>query len=256
LSCASPADSCSLANFFVGDPDLKQVVAHTYEGGLRGRLSPFTGATLSYDLSLYRTDLDNDIAFVNSLTLGRAYFTNVGKTRRQGVDASVSLTAGRWSAYVAYAHTEATYRTGFVESGGSNPDADANGNLTITPGDRLPGVPADQIKLGVNVQVTGKLTLGAVGVGQSGQYLFGDEANLTPKLPGVFVLNLNAAYQATPGLQLFVRVENATDRTHSTYGTFSPTNSVDLAQAPGAANPRSYSPAAPIGAYGGVRFRF
>ena len=256
LSCAGPNDSCSLANFFVGDPNLKQVVAHTFEGGVRGRFTPFSGARLSYDLSLYRTDLDNDIIFVNSVTLGRAYFTNVGKTRRQGADANVTLTAGRWSTYVAYAHTEATYRTGFVESGGSNPGADANGNLTINSGDRLPGVPADQVKLGVDWQVTGKLTIGAVGIGQSGQYLFGDEANLTPKLPGFFVLNLNAAYQLTSRLQLFVRVENATDRTYYTYGTFSPTSSIYLAQAPTASNPRSYSPAAPVGAYGGVRFRF
>ena len=34
LSCAGPANSCSLANFFVGDPDLKQVVAHTVEAGI------------------------------------------------------------------------------------------------------------------------------------------------------------------------------------------------------------------------------
>ena len=29
LSCAGPSNSCSLANFFVGDPDLKQVVSRT-----------------------------------------------------------------------------------------------------------------------------------------------------------------------------------------------------------------------------------
>src|ERR1019366_1333719 len=38
LSCAGPTASCSLANFFVGDPNLKQVVAHTVELGLRGTL--------------------------------------------------------------------------------------------------------------------------------------------------------------------------------------------------------------------------
>ena len=37
---ASPAHSCSLANFFVGDPNLKQVVAQTVEAGLRGGVSP------------------------------------------------------------------------------------------------------------------------------------------------------------------------------------------------------------------------
>ena len=32
LSCASAASPCSLANFFVGDPSLQQVVAHTGRG--------------------------------------------------------------------------------------------------------------------------------------------------------------------------------------------------------------------------------
>ena len=256
LSCASPADSCSLANFFVGDPDLKQVVAHTFEAGLRGRMSPFAGARLSYDLGLYRTDLDNDIVFVNSTTLNRAYFTNVNKTRRQGIDADVQFRSGRWLAYVAYSRTEATYQSGFVESGGSNPAADADGNLTITPGDRLPGVPPNQVKLGVQVQATDRFSLGATAVGQSGQYLFSDEANVTPELPGFFVLNLNASYQLTPHLQLFARAENVTDKTYYTYGTFSPTDSVYLAQAPNATNPRSYSLAAPIAGFGGIRVTF
>jgi iron complex outermembrane receptor protein len=35
-----------------------------------------------------------------------------------------------------------------------------------------------------------------------------------------------------------------------------PTSAVPIAQAPGATNPRSYSPAAPIGALVGVRVTF
>ncbi|HEX3888966.1 MAG TPA: TonB-dependent receptor [Phenylobacterium sp.] len=255
LSCAGPNDSCSLANFFVGDPDLKQVVAHTYEGGVRGHFDVASGA-LSYDLGLYRTDLDNDIIFVNSVTLGRAFFTNIGSTRRQGVDADLQFKADRWSAYLAYAHTDATYQSGFVEAAGGNPAADADGNLTISPGDRFPGVPADQVKLGFEVRATDKLTLGVAAVGQSGAYLFGDEANVTPKLPGFFVVNLNATYQITPNLQVFARVENVGDEKYYTYGTFSPTSSVFLSQAPAASDPRSYSPAAPVGGFGGVRLTF
>ena len=256
LSCASPADACSLANFFVGDPALKQVVAHTAEAGLRGEAAPWPRATLDYSLGLYRSDLDDDIAFVNSVTLGRAYFTNVGRTRRQGLEASLQWRTVRWLAWVDYSHTEATYQSGFVEAGGENPAADANGNLTIRPGDRFPGVPANQVKLGVRFQATARLILGATAIGQDGAYLFGDEANLSPRLPGYFVVNLNASYQLTRGLQLFARVENAADARYYTYGTFSPTATVNLVQAPGAANPRSYSPAAPVGGFGGVRVRF
>ena len=255
LSCAGPNDSCSLANFFVGDPNLKQVIAHTVEAGLRGQ-TPAADGTLSYTLGLYRTDLSDDIVFINSVTLGRAYFTNIGGTQRQGVDAEVRFKDARWSAYVAYSHTDATYRSGFVESAGSNPDGDVNGNLTITPGDHMPGIPQEQVKLGLTFKPTDKLSVGATAVGQSGSYLFGDEANLTPQLPGFFVLNLNASYQATAHVELFTHVDNVTDARYYTFGAFSPTTSVFLAQAPNATNPRSYSLAAPVGAFGGVKVTF
>ncbi|HEY2047775.1 MAG TPA: TonB-dependent receptor [Caulobacteraceae bacterium] len=255
LSCAGPQDSCSLANFFVGDPDLKQVVAHTVEAGLRGAFDG-GGVRVEYHLGLYRSELDDDIVFVNSVTLNRAYFTNVGATRRQGVDADLQVTDGPWSAHLAYAYTDATYQSGFVEAAGSNPVADANDEVTIVPGDRLPGIPLNQVKLRLQWQATGRLSLAVTGVGQTGEYLFGDEANLTPRLPGFFIVNLDAAYRLTRRVQLFARVENVTNRTYYTYGTFSPTSQVFLVQAPGASDPRSYSPASPIGASGGVRVSF
>jgi iron complex outermembrane recepter protein len=256
LSCASPADSCSLANFFVGDPNLKQVVARTVEAGVRGTFAIGDTDHLSYNLGLYRSDLSDDIIFVNSVTLNRAFFTNVGQTRRQGIDAGIHYKTPRWSAYLVYTYTKATYQSGFVEAAGSNPAADANGNITINPGDQLPGVPVHQGKLGVTYHVTDQWTIGGVLIAQSSQYLFGDEANLTPPLPGFVTLNLSTSYQLTPHIQFFASVENVTDSKYYTYGTFSPTTSVYLAQAPNATNPRAYSPAAPIGGFGGVRISF
>src|SRR5262249_44731339 len=121
LSCAGPNNSCSLANFFVGDPNLQQVVSHTIEAGVRGSGSPFDGAKLTYNLALYRSNLDNDIAFINSVTQGRAYFANVGQTRRQGVDVGVQLKTERWKAYIAYSYINATFQSGFTEAAGNNP---------------------------------------------------------------------------------------------------------------------------------------
>ena len=256
LSCASPANSCSLANFFVGDPDLQQVVAHTFEVGVRGNVTPFDGAKLSYNLDYFRSTLDNDIAFINSVTQGRAFFANIGQTRRQGVDASVQLKTDRWLAWIAYTYINATYLSGFVEASGSNPAADADGNITINPGNRLSGIPAHQVKLGFNYKVTDKWTVGASAIGVTTAFLFGDEANLTAQLPGYFTVNLNTSYQLTKNVQLFAWAQNITNARYYTFGTFSPTSAVAIAQAPGASNPRSYSPAAPIGGFGGIRVTF
>ncbi len=256
LSCAGPENSCSLANFFVGDPNLKQVVAHTVEAGLRGHVALPYNARLGYDFGLFHTDSDDDIIFINSVTLNRAFFANVGQTRRQGVSARADVKWQGVTAYVNYTYTDATFQTGYVESAGSNPVADANGNITIQPGDTLPGVPRSILKMGLDADLTESWHAGLDGQLQSGQYLFGDEANLTPRLPGYFTLNVHTAYDVTRSVQVFANAQNVLDRRYYTFGTFSPTNSVYLAQAPTATNPRSYSLAAPVGFFGGVKVRF
>jgi iron complex outermembrane receptor protein len=256
LSCAGPQNSCSLANFFVGDPDLKQVVAHTVEAGVRGRFSLPYDSRLSYDVSLFHTDSDDDIIFINSVTLNRAFFANVGQTRRQGVSARADYKIDRFTAFVDYTYTDATFQTGYVEAGGSNPGQDANGNITVQPGDELPGVPRNVLKVGLDADITEAWKIGGDGQLQSGQYLFGDEANLTPRLPGYFVMNLHTSYDITPHFQLFASAQNVLDRRYFTYGTFSPTSSVYLVQDPTASNPRSYSLAAPLGFFGGAKVQF
>ncbi len=256
LSCAGPTNSCSLANFFVGDPSLQQVISYTAEAGVRGTFTPFDGANITYNLGLFHTDLNNDIALINSVTTGRAFFANIGDTRRQGIDVGVQLKTDRWLAYVAYTYTDATFQSGFTELAGSNPAADANGNITVQRGNRMPSIPVNQVKLGVYYKATDKWTVGATAIGASTAFLFGDEANLTPPLPGYFTVNLSTSYQLTDHIQLFAWAQNITNARYYTFGTFSPTSSVFLAQAPGATNPRSLSPAAPIGGFGGVRVTF
>ena len=89
-------------------------------------------------------------------------------------------------------------------------------------GNRLPGVPQNQIKFGVQYGVTDRW--------RSGQFLFGDEPNLNPKLPSYVTLNLNTSYQVTDHFQIFGLVQNVTDARYYTYGTFSPVSSVALAR--------------------------
>jgi len=256
LTCSSAASPCSLANFFTGDPNLQQVVSHTIEAGVRSQLRPLEGTTVTSNIAYYRSTLNNDILFVNSPIQGRALFQNVGTTLRQGVDLSLQAKTDRLLAWLSYSYIDATFQTGFTASSVNNPGADADGNIQVQPGNHLPGIPSNLWKLGFDYKVTDAWTVGGTGVAASGQFLFGDEANLTSKTPAYFVLNLHTSYQLTPNLQLFGLIENAFNTAFYTFGTFSPTSSVFIAQAPGAANPRSYSPAPPIAGTVGIRVTF
>jgi iron complex outermembrane recepter protein len=256
LSCASPASPCSLANFFTGDPNLKQVVAKTIEAGFRGRLIPIPDSKLDWNLSLFHSDLDDDIEFVQSVVLGRGFFQNVGATRRQGIDAGLHFNSDRWTAWASYTYTNATFQSAFAESSPENPGADANGDIQVQAGDRLPGIPTHMLKLGVQYKITDAWTVGATGIAASSQYLFGDEANLAKTMPGYFVLNLNTSYKVTRNIEIFALLQNVLDARYYVYGTFSPTSSLQFYPAPGATDTRSFNIAAPIAGFAGVRVTF
>jgi hypothetical protein len=135
--------------------------------------------------------------------------------------------------------TEREHSRSELESSPENPYADANGNIQVSPGNKLPGIPAHLLKVGFEYKVTDQWRVGATGVAASGQYLFGDEANLTAKLPGYFVVGLNSSYQVTKHVQLFGLLQNASNGKIYLYGTFSPTSTVTFIPAPGTTNTRS-----------------
>lgn len=260
LSCASPQASCTLANFLSGDPDLRQIVARTLEVGLRGAAVGPAGSTLSYSTDYYRTITSDDIEFLQSPynPIGAGYFSNIGNVKRAGFDLALRLDAPRWHAYFTYSRVDATYLDSFIEQTNS-PAANGDGNITVLPGDYLPGIPKNLFKFGTSYDVTPKWTVGISANAQTSSFLYGDAANLTPPLPGYLSLNFNTSYQLTPKLQVFGEIDNLTDATYYEYGTFSPTGSqggVYVAQAPNYNNPRSYSIAAPIAGYAGIKVKF
>ncbi len=255
LSCASPQAPCSLTNFFVGDPDLKQVVSHSVEAGVNAHYSVGGGRLVGH-AGYFRTQNDDDIQFVTSLTVGRAYFRNVGQTLRQGAEGSLSYKTRRVLAYASYTYTAATFRTPLVLSNPDNPGADANGNYVVKPGDTLPGVPMHAVKFGSQVDVTRAWSAGITGIAASGQYLFGDEGNQSQKTSGYVVFNFNTQYQLTAHLQVFGTIENMFGARYETYGTFGPTAAVPIVQVPNASNPRSLTPGAPVAGFCGVRYTF
>ncbi|WP_157218119.1 TonB-dependent receptor [Flavisphingomonas formosensis] len=243
LSCAGPDDPCSFTNFFVGDPPLKQVVSKTWEAGGLGRVA-WSGWTIDWMLSAYRAGNYDDIQFIASDVRGRAYFQNIGRTRRQGVEASIAATQGRWTARFGYAFTDATYRTPLTLNSPDNPAASDDGTIEVRRGNRLPGIPRHRATLSIDY-AGDAFSLGGDVQLQGGQYLFGDEANLQPRTKGFAVVNLRGAVRLFGPVRLFAEISNLLDRHYATYGTFSETDSVYLAEAPDASDPRSLSPAAP-----------
>lgn len=254
LSCASAADPCSLTDFFLADPPLKLVTARTFEAGLRGK-GHGGGLAWTWSAGLFRTDTENEISRVASAVFGRGFFENIGRTRRQGVEAQGEVAHGRWHGFATYAMTDATFQSPLTLTSPDNPAADANGLIQVRPGDRLPGVPRQRLKLGIGYQAPGfRISLDATHA--SSRPLAGDEANLTPPVPGYTVANLAWAVHLVRDLELFGSVENLTDRRYATFGTFSPAASVPIAEAPGASNPRSYTPGPPRTLEIGLRLAF
>jgi len=256
LACADPGRPCSLGNFFVADPSLKQVVTHTYELGIRGRFDAFDGARLTWNFGLFRADSEDDIVNVSSPLQNRGFFLNAGNTRRQGVEAGIGVKMERWSAYVDYSLIDATFQSPLTLNSPNNPAADAGGQIHVKPGDHLPGIPRYRVKVGGDYAATERWTIGANLVTASGQYLRGDESNLNAKLGGYTVVDLHTSYDITEGFQIFGLVQNLLDTKYATFGTFAGTAAVPLVEAPGARNPRSASPAPPFAAFGGIRIKF
>ncbi len=256
LSCADPTSPCSLTNFFVGDPPLDQVVARTIEAGLRGQVANLGGVSIDWHTGGFTTTSRHDIQYVASGTIGRAYFRNIGSTRRRGLEAGLTLTTDRLTAYLDYSLTDATYRTALALDSPDNPEADANGQIMVSPGDRLPGIPEHSLKFGAHYRATTQLALALTGRAVTGQSLFGDEANLNPKTSGYVVMNAHASYTLFDKVELYVTIDNLFDKHYATYGTFSATDEIPLLEAPDARNTRALSPAPPTAFYAGTRIRF
>jgi outer membrane receptor protein involved in Fe transport len=259
LGCADPVRPCIVASFLVSDPPLKQVVARTLEAGLRGshELSPDVG-TLGWKLGVFHTDDQNDILNIPSPDQqGFGYFQNVGATRRQGVEAEINLKSGNLNVYASYAFVDATFRSALTLASNS-PFADSDGNIQVVPGDHVPMIPRDRIKLGADYLVTPAFKVGADMIGVGSQYYVGDESNQAEKLPAYAVFNASASYQLTKNIQIYARVENILDNHYYTYGAFFDTSAIPNFANGGAAfaDPRSVSPAQPRSLYAGMKATF
>ncbi len=258
LSCASAAAPCSLLNFFVGDPNLDQVVARTVELGVRGQRQPTAGTQLRWDMDLFRTANTHDIIYEPTVyDPNLAFYTNAGRTLRQGLEANLHLDAPRWRLSLGYAFTDATFRTPLQINSPDNPAADVNGQIAVQSGNHLPGIPRHRANLVLDLDLTAHWSAGLTAVTQSSAWRFGDEANLTAPVPGYTVFDLNTMVHLGAHLSVFAVVNNVLDRRFYTYGAFGPVGDVPWPNIPGGvSDPRTASPGTPRAAFGGLRYQF
>ena len=259
LACADPNAPCTLPNIFVADPPLQPVIATTTEAGARGSWDTNT----FWNITAYRTDLANDIQFISAGTgaVNAGYFQNIGRTRREGFEVGASAPLGPVALTARYSYTRATYQTGFVETSPNNPTANADGEITVTPGRFIPGIPRQLLKLRGVWAMTPALSIGATMIAASSQYARGNENNLDPAgvVPGYAVVNLDARWQPDPRWELFANVTNLFNTRYQNFGILGsnffrgPGNTF----APGLARPEPFrAPATPFGAWLGVQFNF
>lgn len=218
LGCANPDVPCKLPNAMAGDPPLKQVVAKTYEAGVRGNLTE----ALRWTASVYRAQNYDDIQFIYAnATNGMGYFDNVGKTRRMGLDTNLMGNQGDFNWMLGYSYIKATYESDLSLANEVNTSSDGD-SISVSKGSRLAGIPAHRLKFRGEYAITPKWSVGTNILMFSDQYSHGNENNKDQgegaKLGGYTVVNLDTRYNFGNGWQLFAKAINIFDREYSSGG--------------------------------------
>jgi hypothetical protein len=226
LGCADPESPCRLPNALAGDPPLRQVIARTVEAGVR--LEPAKSMFLR--AGLFRTTALDDILFVASPRTGFGYFRNFGRTRRQGLELVAGAALKRLSLSASYTLLDARYRSAETVGGAGNSTNDAGpggeGNIRITPGNRIPLLPRHLFKASADWQALPWLAINADVQAASGVIARGNENNAHRPDGGIYpgagttkawaVLNLGAEVKPLAWLSIVVQVDNVLDARFAT----------------------------------------
>lgn len=227
LGCADPNNACVLPNALQGDPPLKQVVSRTLEAGLRGTV----GDGMRWNASVYRTVNTDDLLFISN---GHAagYFANAGRTLRQGVELGLSQRGEVFDWSIAYSYLRATFDSTACLISESNSSAETSpactgeSEIEVRPGNRLPGLPEQSLKVNVDWKVLPTWTVGAQLTAYSDQIARGNENNAqTPdgtdflgsgRIGGYALLNLTTNWKVAKGFELYAKVTNVLNRQYAT----------------------------------------
>jgi iron complex outermembrane receptor protein len=209
-----------------------------YETGVKMRLDGRGMTTGHANIALFHVITHDELA-VAANSSGRSVYQNVGKTRRDGLEASFD---GRWSngfgVALAYTLLRAEYAADFLNCSGTP----CTTPQLIDEGNRIPGVP--------NSSLFGELSWLHASSGFSTAFELRHEARLyvndanSDSAPAYTAINWRGGFeQQWKRLQLqeFLRVDNLTDRKYA--------GSVIVNES----NGRFFEPAPGRSVYGGIR---
>ena len=270
LGCSDPANACVLPNALQSDPPLKQVVARTLELGARGKFAP----QLQWNAALFRTVNSDDLLFISN-GLASGYFTNFGRTQRQGFELGLSQQYSSFGWSASYSFLRATYQSSacIVAEHNSSAETSAacpgNDEIEIRPGDRIPGLPQHSFKFGADWQPAAGWNVGTQLRAYSGQFVRGNENNQhqpdgvdfngSGRVGGFAVVDLTGSWKLGANLELFGKVANLFDRRYATAGLLG-ANAFDanrVLQAPADWRTEQFvGPGAPRAAWVGMRLQF
>ena len=199
-SFATVGGACTLPTALSGDPFLPQIKSESFEFGLRGKLFEDSNGGLfediSWNASIFRTDLKNDIYLVG-ITADRSFFDTIGETRREGIEFGFSGKAGIVDFSLNYGYTDATFQTDLFMVSRHNSSAEYRVNsvqfgfdpvtqkplqpltdmIHVKPGDRMPGIPLHNINASLNFHFTPEWEFGVTMIAHSDSYVRGNENN-------------------------------------------------------------------------------
>ncbi len=281
VGCSNPDTGCLLPSAMADDPPLKQVVAKTYDFGTRGSLTE----EVKWNASIYQAMNHQDIQFIRvDGSTSRGYYSNVGRTQRQGLDLGLSGQHDRFRWSSSYSYIDATFDSNFSLVNGSNssaPDSGSNKNIfEVQKGNKMPSIPEHQFKLRAQFDVTPKWSVGTNVVYFSDQYVMGNENNRhvantaacsssesdplrendaacgSGKIKDYTVVNLDSQYNFGGGWKAFAKAVNIFDHDYYVAGRLAET----MFNASGVygeeIKSRGVIPGAPRAAWIGMRYEF
>ncbi|MCK5924254.1 MAG: TonB-dependent receptor, partial [Methylococcales bacterium] len=157
--------------------------------------------------------------------ISEGFFSNIGKTRRYGIEAGFNASVSRlfseiddWHFSTNYTYLNARFLDGFTIQ---NPlDLEGDEGLNVKKGNRMPGLPEHIYKASIGVNLWKRWSLGFDAQFSGNQYFRGDEANSTAPLGGYWLFNAKTEIKINDYVSLYGKIDNIFDRKYKSFGVY------------------------------------